>query len=84
MPEPTRLAVSSAPADSTSCPLRMSCPCRPMFCPAAAAANSWTASPLAAVSSTITTASAPSGIGAPVATSLQRPAATTCIGIWPV
>ena len=55
-----------------------------MFCPAAAAANSWTASPLAAVSSTITTASAPSGIGAPVATSLQRPAATTCTGIWPV
>ena len=36
------------------------------------------------VSSTITTASAPSGMGAPVAISMHSPRADLCSGIWPV
>jgi hypothetical protein len=55
----------------------MSAPRRPTFWPAAVAvkmSTSW--SPLFAVSSTITTASAPAGNGAPVAISAQVPGVT--------
>ena len=70
---------------TTRSPATMSAPRRPTFCPAAAGANtsmSW--SPLFAVSSTITTASAPAGSGAPVAISAQVPGVTVTAEIWPV
>ena len=55
-------------------PLRMSAPCRPMFCPACGRREHATLRRRRPrVSSTITTASAPAGIGAPVAISLHVP-----------
>ena len=62
----------------------MSAPRLPMFCPSAAAAKMSTLSPVRAVSSTITTASAPSGRGAPVAISAHVPVATVARDTWPV
>ena len=76
---PTRLGRDSrSPAAITRSPATMSAPRLPMFCPAAAAAKiSIVPASAFAVSSTITTASAPAGSGAPVAISAQVPRVTT-------
>jgi hypothetical protein len=74
---PTRLGFSSSPDRTTASPGEMSAPLRPMFCPAAAGARmSTSSSPARAVSSTMMTASAPTGSGAPVAISTHVPAVT--------
>ena len=82
---PTRLGFSSSPRRTATSPGEISAPRRPMFWPAAAAAvtSTWS-SPARTVSSTMTTASAPSGSGAPVAISAHVPGAMRVVVAAPV
>ena len=69
---PMRLGVRTSPAASTVCPARMSAPWRVRFCPVYTGLKIRTRpSASFSVSSTITTASAPAGMGAPVAISVH-------------
>ena len=81
-----RLGVRTSPAVSTAWPAAISAARRPTFCRGYTGVKIRTSSDCAtrSVSSTITTASAPCGIGAPVAISTHSPAATDFSGTWPV
>ena len=72
-----RLGLSTSPACSTGCPAVMSAARRPTCCRGYTGVKIRTSSDPAtrSVSSTITTASAPCGIGAPVAIWMHSPAA---------
>ena len=79
---PIRLGVSRSPARTTDALRAMSAPRGVMFWPAAALAKiDISFSPSIAVSSTITTASAPAGVGAPVAISAHVPLTIVVFGI---
>ena len=65
-------------------PVEMSAPFGPTFCRGVTAACTATTAPSVEVSSTMTTASAPSGIGAPVAISTHVPGVTRTVGTSPV
>ena len=83
---PIRLGDSRSPAAITRSPAAMSAPRRPMCWPTAAVAKISISFPsaLRAVSSTMTTASAPAGSGAPVAISAHVPGAIVTADIRPV
>ena len=77
-----RLGFSTSPARSTGCPDAMSAARRPTCWRGYTGVKMRTSGELAtrSVSSTITTASAPCGIGAPVAISMHSPAPTVLVG----
>ena len=81
---PTRLGDSRSPATTARSPAAMSAPRRLTCCPAVAAEKISISIPCVSVSSTITTASAPAGSGAPVAISAQVPGSIVIDDIWPV
>ena len=77
---PSFAGVRASPLATTSDPRGMSSALRLTFSPGWTGVYTLTSSPSRSVSSTMTTASAPDGIVAPVATSVQRPAVTRFLG----
>jgi hypothetical protein len=81
---PMRLGLRTLPRAITVWPTTMSAPWRPTFCRGYTGVSTRTSPPAFSVSSTITTASAPSGIGAPVAISIAVPGSIAFVGTCPV
>ncbi len=81
---PRWAGVRAVPAPNTSSPACRSSPARRTWLPGSTAISTRTpSSPTAAVRSTITTASAPGGIGAPVMIRTASPAPTARVGATP-
>src|SRR5438034_3398918 len=80
---PRCAGVSSVPASNTRCPTSRSPPAGRTWSPTCAACRMSTLAPEDCVRSTITTASAPAGIGAPVMMRIASPGPTATAGATP-